>query len=251
MSGWSPTCPLSSSGWSKLSQKSKRCAYIYIPKLKRVQIGEPLYKVTLDWIWKHAQEIRRLLRWSTRLAHSSVTVGNLVSQIWIGFGDLRLELKDLADLRKGCVYCWQDWWVNSPKYLFGDPRANLVMVPAWLVHVVKKFSGSIFGANPILPLHRLRIFQCTAMHNCPPTVLMIASLPNQTWPDKFMSHKNENLGCNIFSNWGKGASAPPSTDWVTADSVSQWSFQYCTHATSRCLILRVRGGVHQVLWWWC
>ena len=82
------------------SKKQKMCLHI-IPKLKRVQIGEPLYKLTLDWIWKHAQEIRRLLRWSTRLAHSSVTVGNLVSQIWIGFGDLlRLEAKDLADLRK-------------------------------------------------------------------------------------------------------------------------------------------------------
>ena len=142
--------------------------------------------------------------------------------------------------RKGCMRSLyrQDWRVNSPKCLFGDPWANLVLVlgtgwPGW----------SMWSRNSTAPYLEQTLschctgsafFRCTAMHNCPPTVLMIAPLPNLTSPDMFMSHKNENLGCNMsqqFSpNLRKEFEKYPyfyySFLMHRIHSVSEWSIQF-------------------------
>ena len=68
-------------------------------------------------------------------------------------------------------------WGPLSQSCFG-PRLWL----AGLVHVVKKFYGSIFGANPILPLHRLRIFPLHGDAQLPPDCPHDC-LPNLTQPN--------------------------------------------------------------------
>ena len=133
-----------------------------------------------------------LLLWSNRLAHSSVTGGNLVYQIWIGFGDLRFisSQRSRGSEKKGVSYyvlptrltgklAQVSIWGPLSQSCYGPPRHW----PGWLVHVVKKFSRSIFGANPILPpLHRPEHFSSARRCTIAPRLSSgLPPLPNLTW----------------------------------------------------------------------